>query len=243
MENNRLTGQVLVIVLGEGDVDILLLAGGHAYNLLLKAGNKRAGAQLQVEVLALAAFKSHAVVEALEVDVGGIAHLSRTLHSLGGSHILSHLVQLSLHLGVGHLSLSLLHFHALVLTQSNLGINIGGQGDGNHIVLADLHIGQVGTAHSLHILLHNSFFVNLGEDLLQTIFKEHMRTIHGLNHLPGSLALTEAGNQNALASLQVSLVYTGLHQVLVNLDHDGSLVAVLLDAFNVHVLCPPKIRL
>ena len=70
-----------------------------------------------------------------------------------------------------------------------------------------------------------------------------MSTIHGLNHLPGSLALAEAGNQNALAGLQVSLVHTGLHQVLVNLNHDGSLVAVLLDAFNVHVLCPPKIRL
>mgnify|MGYP007003604533 CR=1 FL=1 len=41
--------------------------------LILKAGDKAAGADLQIEVFALAAVESHAVVEALEVDGGGVA--------------------------------------------------------------------------------------------------------------------------------------------------------------------------
>ena len=56
------------VVLGEGDVDVLLLTGLHADDLILKAGDKAAGAQLQVEVLTLAALEGNAVVEALKVD-------------------------------------------------------------------------------------------------------------------------------------------------------------------------------
>ena len=47
VEDDRLAGQVLVIILGEGDVEILLLAGLHADDLILKAGDEAAGAQLQ----------------------------------------------------------------------------------------------------------------------------------------------------------------------------------------------------
>ena len=70
-----------VIVLGEGDVQLLLVAGLHAHDLLLKAGDKGAGAQLQAVVLALAAFEGHAVVKALEVDDGGVPVLGLPVHA------------------------------------------------------------------------------------------------------------------------------------------------------------------
>ena len=58
---------------------ILLLAGLHADDLILKAGDKAAGAELEVEVLTLAALEGNAVVEALKVDVGGVALLGGAL--------------------------------------------------------------------------------------------------------------------------------------------------------------------
>ena len=92
MEHNGLAGQLGGIVFGEGDVDILLLTGLHADELILKAGDKAAGADLQIEVLALAAVESHAVVEALEVDGGGVALLHGTLHAHQTAVALGHLL-------------------------------------------------------------------------------------------------------------------------------------------------------
>ena len=236
MEHDRLTRQVLVIVLGEGNVDVLLLAGGHADHLLLKARNKLAGAQLQVKIVALAALKGHAVVKALEVDVGGVSHLGSPLHGLSGSHILGHPVQLGLNLSVRNGNLSLLHFQALVLAQGDLGIDLGGQGQGHDVVLADLHISQAGTADGLEaLLLGNGKIIDLGEDLIQAVLVEHVGAVHSLDHLPGSLALAEAGDLDVLAGLHVSLVDTGLHQFLVNLHDHGSLVAVSVNALYVHL--------
>ena len=40
VEHDGLAGQLLVVVLGEGDVDVLLLTGAHADDLLLKAGDE-----------------------------------------------------------------------------------------------------------------------------------------------------------------------------------------------------------
>ena len=68
-----------------------------------------------------------------------------------------------------------------------------------------------------------------------------MGTIHALNHLPGSLALPEAGDHNVLPGLHICLVDTGLHQFLVDLNHDGSLVAVLFRALDNHLSNPPKL--
>ncbi len=234
MEDHGLASQILVVILGEGDVNVLLLACGHAYDLLLKTGNKLAGAQFQVEALALAALKGDTAFKALEVDVGGISHLGSTLHHLGGRNVLRHPVKLCLNLSIGNRSLGLLHFQALILTQRNLGVNLGGQSQGDDMVIADLHIRQAGTAHGLQFLLHNGKIVNLRENLLQAVFIKDMGTIHGLDHLPGRLALPEAGELDVLAGLHVSLVDTGLHQFLVDLHNDGGFIAVSFCALNDH---------
>ena len=80
LEGGVLAGQLLsLVLLGELDVDVELLAGLVADDLLLKAGDEGAGAQHQRVVLGLAALESDAVHEALEVDVNGVAVLGSTL--------------------------------------------------------------------------------------------------------------------------------------------------------------------
>ena len=241
MENNRLTGQFSVIVFGEGDVNVLLFAGSHTNNLLFKTGNKGTGTQLQIKVVALAALERNTVIKALEINVGSIAHFSSALNSFSRSNILCHTIQLSLYLLVGNNSFSLLNFQALVGTQGHFGINLSGQGQSYNTLIRNLHISQVGTAYSLQILLNNSFFINLREDLFQAVFIENVCAIHRFDHLPGSLALTEAGNHNILAGLQVCLVYTLLHQFLIDFYNDSSLIAVFLDVLYVHCY-PPKME-
>ena len=186
---------------------------------------------------ALAAVEGSAIQEAFEVDVGGVAQLGSTLHSLSGSHILSHTIQLSGNLLIGDDSFCLLDLQALVVAQSDLGVNLGGQSQGDDVILADVHIGQVGTADGLHILVDDSKLVDLGEDLFQAVFIENMSAVHALDHLPGSLALTEAREHNVLALLQVSGVNALFHQFLVNFNHDGGLVALFFNALYVHNYC------
>ena len=80
LEGSVLAGQLLsLVLLGELDVDVELLAGLVANDLLLEAGDEGAGAQHQRVVLSLAALESDAVNEALEVDVNGVAVLGSTL--------------------------------------------------------------------------------------------------------------------------------------------------------------------
>ena len=68
------------VVLGEGDVDILLLAGLHADQLVLETGDKATGADLKIKVLALAAIERLAVVKALKIDIRGVALLHGAVH-------------------------------------------------------------------------------------------------------------------------------------------------------------------
>ena len=231
-----------MVILGESDVDILLFAGAHANNLFLKSGNKGIRTQLQVVILTLAAIEGNTVVKAFEIDIGGIAHLGCPLNGLGGSNILCHTVQLCLHLLLRYCGFGLLHLDALIVTQRDLGVNIGGQNDGNHIVIADLHIGQAGAANCLHILLGNRKIIDLRENFLQAVLEEYMSAVHGLDHLAGSLTLTEAGDHDVLAGLHISLLDTGLHQFLIDLDSNGSLIPISFNALYVHYDILPNFR-
>ena len=240
MKHHRLTGQLLgMVFFGEGHVNVLLFAGGHAHHLLFKAGNEGAGAQNQVKSLALTTFKGYAVFKALKINVGCIALLRRPLHRLPAGHILGHSVQLGLHLFVGHGGGNLLHLQALVLAQGYLGIEVRLQNDGGSAVIGNVHMQKAGAAHCLQLLLHNSCLVDLRENLLQTIFVEHVGAVNGLNQLAGGLTLAEARQLNVFTGLQVSFVGAGIHQILLDLHGNLGLGAFLLNALYVHVICPP----
>ena len=90
LEYSGLASEILsLIVLRECYVNIEVLADILTSNLLLEAGDKGTGTKLQRELLTLAALKSYAVEEALEVDNSGIADLScsdRKSTRLNSSH-------------------------------------------------------------------------------------------------------------------------------------------------------------
>ena len=91
-----------LILLGERDVDVKLLAGGVADDLILKAGDEAAAAQGQAVVLSLAALESNTVHKALEVDIRDIAVLSSALTGQLTGVALLHTLQLSVHSLIGN---------------------------------------------------------------------------------------------------------------------------------------------
>ena len=69
LEGGVLASQLLsLVLLGELDVDVKLLTGLVADDLLLEAGDEGTAAQHQRVVLSLAAVESNAIDKALEVD-------------------------------------------------------------------------------------------------------------------------------------------------------------------------------
>ena len=93
-QSNSLASQFGSLILdGERNVHFELFASGVAHDLILKAGNELTAAELENEALSLAAIKSNAIFEALEVDDGGIALLDLAVDGNEAGLTLGHLVQ------------------------------------------------------------------------------------------------------------------------------------------------------
>ena len=189
-----------VVVLGEGDVHVELVAHAVAHHLVLKAGDELAGAQGQLVVVGLAAAKLLAVQVAVEIDGDDVAVLSGA--ALYGNHAgvaLAHAVNLAVHVLAGD-------FHGRAGDLDALVALDGGLGLGDHIQLAqdafvfadlvnlefaDADDLQAGFLHSLHH--HGAVQVvdgGLVKDLLAVIF---------LDERPGGMALAEAGDIHLFA--------------------------------------------
>ena len=209
MEDHGLAGQLRRVVLGEGNVDILLLAGLHADQLVLETGDKAAGADLQIEVFALAAVESHAVVEALEVDGGGVALLHGAVHGDQTAVAVRHLFQPSVHIGSSHLDLRLRRLQALVLAQLHLRVYGHGALEHHTVLGAALQL-HLGIADDLQLLLLHGGLIGVGQQDVHCFFIEDLCAVHALDHLAGSLAGAEAGNADLGPLLQVRLVDGGL---------------------------------
>jgi hypothetical protein len=108
-----------MIILREGHVDFHIFPSRSAYQLLLKAGNEGAGAQLQGIALSSAALKLLLAQETGEVNDHGVAQCGGSLHL----HQLSVLGLLLLHESVyfllGDLGGDSRTLHALILTQGH----------------------------------------------------------------------------------------------------------------------------
>ena len=239
MEHHGLAGQLGGVVLREGDVDVLLLAGLHADKLLLEAGHEAAGADLQIEILALAAVEGHAVVEALEVDVGGIALLDGALHGHQTAVAVSHLLQTCVDVGSGHLDLRLGGLQPLVLAQLHLGIHGHGALEHHAVLGAGLQL-HLGIAHRLQTLFLHSGLVGIGQDDIHSLLIEDLCAVHLLDDLAGGLADTEAGYVDLTAHLQIRLVDGGLELLGARLDgQSDSALLQFLAAFHSHLFIPP----
>ena len=234
VEHHRLAGQLGSIVLGEGDVDILLLTGLHADQLILEAGDEAAGADLQIKGLALAALEGHALVEALEVDVGGVALLDGALHHHQTAVAVGHLLETGIHVGGHDLDLGLHGLKTLVLAQLHLGIHGDGALEGGAFLAHVLDL-YLGIAHDLQLLLVHGALISVGQNGVDSFLIKDLGAVHALDYLAGSLAGTEAGNIHLTAHLQIRLVDGGLELLGAHLDgQSDSALLQFFAAFDSH---------
>ncbi len=240
MEHHGLAGQVRVVVLGEGDVDVLLLADAHAGDLILKAGNKLAGTDLQIKAVALAAVEGHAVQEALEVDVGNVAlGNSPVLHGHHAAVAVGHLLDPALHVLISDGDLGLGGLDTLVLAQSDLGVHRHGGLEGETL-LAHAQQLHLGIAHHLQLLLLDGGGIGVGQGLVHGLFVEDAGAVHVLDHLAGGFAGAEARHPDAPALLPVGLLNGSLELpgAYLHGESDHALFQ-FFTAFHTHFIFPP----
>ena len=239
MEDHGLAGQLRRVVLGEGDVDILLLAGLHADQLVLEAGDKAAGADLQIKVLTLAAIECLAIIKALKIDIRGVALLHGAVHGDQTAVAVRHLFQPSVHIGSSHLDLRLRRLQALVLAQLHLGIHGHGALEYHAVLGAGLQL-HLGITHHFQLLLLHGRLVGVGQDDIDSLLVEDLSAVHLLDDLAGGLADTEAGYVDLTAHLQIRLIDGGLELLGARLDgQSNSAFLQFLTAFHSHLFIPP----
>ena len=234
LEGGFLTGKLLGVAFGEGYDDVLLVACLEADELILEAGDERAGAERQGIALGLAAVKRLAVYEALKIQNDGVAGLGFAVDRFDAGVALLHAGKFRVNLCLGDGDGFLGNLDALVFAEGDLGVKLRGDSQHNAAVLGGLHIGNGGLADGLDLLLGNGCLVDLGEDLVDGVFIEHLRAVHTLDELARGLALAEAGDHDVLTDLGIRLVQRGLELVLCDLDSDLCAAVFFLYVFDVH---------
>ena len=218
LEGGVLSGELLAVALGEGDVDLAVLFGLHANELVLKSGDKHAGADLKAVVLGLSAVEGLAVDEALEIEHDGVALLHRAVHV----HVAGAVLALALDLGVNVLvaygGLGVGRLKAAVLAEGDLGINLGGEGDGQAPVLSGAEVSDGGGAHGLELRFLDSLLECVRRKYLHCFLVEDVVAVHSLYHRARRLALAEAGDIYLALQALICAVYGVLKGVLVYLD-------------------------
>ena len=198
LEGGVLASQVLNIVVRELDVDVKLLTGLVADDLILEAGDELAGSQGELVALALAAFECLAVDEALEVDGGEVVVLGLTVHLDKASRALEHGVDLTLNVLVGDLDDRLLSGEALVVVQLNVRLYGDFEAEFYAVLVHFLDVDVVGVVDDLNAGLFHSVGDDLREELLKSVIVEDALAVIFLDHSAGGFALAEAGDADVL---------------------------------------------
>ena len=229
-------GQIFHVILGEGDVDILLLADLHADDLLLKAGNKGTGTELKGVALGLAAVKTLAVEEAVKVDLRSVAHLSlAVVHADLAGIALANAFQLFVHVLVADGDDGLDSLKALVLAERHLGIKIHTEGISGSAVVGHFHVGDAGSTDNAELVFGHAELIGLGGKLVQRVLIKDLGAVHAFNDLTRSLTLAEAGDIYLRFVLQVSRLNGGFKLRLVGLYRENSgIIFFLLKTLDDH---------
>ena len=195
-----------MVICGEGHLDLALLSGLRADQLLLEAGNERTRTDGQGIILALAAVKSNAVNEALEVDHGHILILHRTiLYGNRSCVVLPFLVDLFLHLIIGYGNIDLLNLHALVLTERHFRLQRNFRCENKGLSLFNLHDIYRRLGDNFEFLVLCKFpVVSDGNQCICSVLIKNTGAVHSLDHLIRNLSFSESGNAHFILILLIS---------------------------------------
>ena len=197
------------VLLREGDHDILGVSGLTANQLILKAGDKGAGTQLQIMVFRLAAIKGLLPKEAFEINGNGIALLRLTIHIHQPGGTLDVGLQLLVDILFGYLLYTLGSGKSLVVAQSDFRTNCH-SGLERKALFAGIQQFHFGIGNGVQSLLLHRLVEQLRVDLVNGILIKDFCTVHSLDHLPGGFTLTEAGEHDSAALLSVGLLNSSL---------------------------------
>ena len=191
-------------------------------------------------MLSLAALESHAIDEALEVDISDVAVLSSALTGQLTGIALLHTLQLSVHSLIGNSMDRLLNGQTIVIANLDFGLdgNLNGQGAAVGLVCR-IH-GDLRAANGLDASFLDGSLISSREQLVDGIIGKDVRAVHLLDQSAGSLALTEAGHCILLALFLEDIGHCGLKGLSV--DGELQLCHALLELFALdefHFVYPP----
>ncbi|MPM69304.1 hypothetical protein SDC9_116249 [bioreactor metagenome] len=196
-----------MVLLREGDFDILLLANFHTHHLCLEAGDKAATTDNKGLALCGAALELNAVHTAGIIQIHGVAVLHGTLHIHHTRYAFAQLFNSGGHVLVRNIIRTLFYFYTLVLAQLHLGLNCHLDAKNQGILaFRQAFDGDVRPVNRLNAVLLNGALVSIGVENIKGIIEKRQGTIHVLNHLAGRLAFTEAGHIIFLARSVISLL-------------------------------------
>ena len=228
MEDGGLAGQFLGLVgIGEGDVQVLFFADGHADHLILKTGDEGAAADDQGLVFGGAALKGDAVHGAGIVQVDGVAVLHGAVrHVLHGGGFVHVALDALVNVLRGDLVQILDGLEALVFAQLHVRLHI--HQDGEFQVLADahlVHLVDLGTVHHGQVVFFHRLLIHVRENDVQSVFIKNAVPVHLFDDLAGSVALAEAGHLDAAAHFEICLLHGGVKFRRRNVKSDFYLIA------------------
>ena len=219
LEHGVLAGQVLGVLLGEGDLDLALLTGRKADQLVLKARDEGAGAYLKRVIIG----EGDAVHKALKVKDYAVALLHGAVNIDEAGVALARVGQGRLDFLIRDLGLGVHALQALILAQRDLRVELGAEGDGEDLRVVNVEVNDGGHTHGVKLLLAHGVLESLGGEALHGVLIEDVGAEHTLyNHARG-LALAEAGDVYAALELLIRAVY-GLVKALgvdLDLEHGG----------------------
>ena len=204
VEHGGLTGEILgLIVLREGDVDVLFLTGGHTDDLLLKAGDKHLRAKDKVMPLALAAVKGNAVHAALKVDDGGIALLGGTLDRHDTTGAFTRTFDLGVDLLILDIDDGTLGGQRLIFAQLGLRPLRRGEAERELLSVGNIHASHGGRADVADLFLLNAELERLRRERIGSVLIENILAVHTLDDHAGRFALAEALDIDLAAVFEV----------------------------------------
>ena len=207
MENSVLALQFFCMVLiGEFDVQVFLLAQLHTDHLFFESGNELMASDGQGLALCGAACEGNAVHGTSIVQVDRITFLHGTVFHVNRA---AGLFAVFLNAGVYHFVRQLLQIgfngQSLIISQRYVRSDEHFQMELQVLAGANLVQVNLGLINGLQIIFFNSRTVRIREDDLESVIIENALAVKGLDHFARSLALPETRNVDTLTHLKESL--------------------------------------
>ena len=213
-----------VVFLGEGHVDLHLVANVLAHQLILEARNEVAGTDHQRLPLGGAAFELLTFAEALIIDVHLVVQLYRPV---GHIHIAGDAVALALdfgvHIVVRHFVHDFFRVDGFVIAQLHLGIFIHDGGEDQILALFDLFHIQFRAGNGLEAGFLQRFFVSIGKRDFKRVFIQHARTIIAFHQRARRVSLAETRYVIALHRFAERLFHALFKGIRIHGDRDLAL--------------------